>query len=104
MGDVATGVGALLLFRAVLQGTHTRRHVTWFTALGVGDFLVALVLGAVVRPDGLESMPWILFPTLAVPFFAIVHVVNWLQLASGGRQRPHTEPTEGAPLKPAATA
>lgn len=45
--------------------------------------VVAVVAGGViVQPDNLEVLPWVLFPTLAVPFFAIAHVVTWTQLVT----------------------
>lgn len=95
VGDIATGVAALFLLRQVLQGTHTRRHVVWFTLLGVSDFIIALATGALVRPDGLELIPWILFPTLAVPFFSMVHVLNWHQLNTDhNRQVSHGRDTQ----------
>lgn len=93
VGDIATGVAALwLLSRVMPTGTRdtaatrrwSNRHLVGFTALGVGDFAVAVITGVFLRPDGLETLPWILFPTLAVPFFLIVHIVNWTQL----RRRP----------------
>lgn len=89
IGDIATGLAALwLLSRVMPTGTRdtaatrrwSNRHVVGFTALGVGDFTVAVITGVLLRPDGLETLPWILFPTLAVPFFLIVHIVNWMQL------------------------
>ncbi len=82
VGDIATGIAALFLLAALLNGTMTRRHLVAFTTLGVADFVVAVITGALIRPDGHEQLPWILFPTLAVPFFSIVHLVNWTQLSS----------------------
>ena len=92
VGDIATGLAALwLLSRIMVDAGHTNRrwnnrHVVAFTALGVGDFAVAVMTGVLLRPEGLETLPWILFPTLAVPYFLIVHIVNWMQL----RQRPRS--------------
>ena len=82
VGDIATGIAALFLLAALLNGTMTRRNLVAFTTLGVADFVVAVITGALIRPDGHEQLPWILFPTLAVPFFSIVHLVNWTQLSS----------------------
>ncbi len=80
VGDVATGVVAAAAFAAMLNGTLTRRRLALFTALGIGDFVVAVATGAVlVRPDALEELRWVLFPTLAVPFFAMAHAIAWIQ-------------------------
>lgn len=95
IGDIATGVAALWLLTLVIRhddgggsgngngngnGGLRNRHVVAFTALGMGDFALAVLAGALLRPDGLETLPWILFPALAVPFFTMVHIVNWMQL------------------------
>ena len=80
VGDIATGLAALWLLSRVVADAVSHRHLVAFTALGVGDFAVAVVTGALFRPDGLETLPWVLFPTLAVPFFLVVHIVNWMQL------------------------
>lgn len=95
IGDIATGLAALWLLTLVMRyddgggngggsgngkGALRNRHLVAFTALGMGDFAVAVFTGALLRPDGLETLPWILFPALAVPFFTMVHIVNWMQL------------------------
>lgn len=82
IGDVATGVAALFALAALVGGNLSRRRLVAFTALGLGDFVVAVTAGAlIVRPDALEELRWVLFPTIAVPFFAMAHVVTWGQLA-----------------------
>ncbi len=93
VGDIATGVAALLVLGALRQGTLRRSHLIGFTMLGVGDFAVAVVGGAIVGPDGLEALPWVLFPALAVPFFLVVHVVNYLQLAPIARDSRSAAPS-----------
>ena len=80
VGDIATGVAALWFLMAVHRATLTRRHLVAFTGLGIGDFVVAVATGVALGPANLELMPWILFPVLAVPFFAAVHAVSWVQL------------------------
>ena len=59
--------------------TLTRRRLYAFTALGVGDFLIALATRLALDPPALNAWPWVIFPTLLVPFFAILHLVAVLQ-------------------------
>ena len=82
IGDVGVGVAAFLVLARLLEGALTRLTVIAFTALGIGDFVVAVVGGAIIRPEHLEDVRWVLFPALAVPFFAMVHAVTWAQLVS----------------------
>lgn len=90
VGDVAVGVAAFAALAMLLNGTLSRVHVIALTALGIGDFVIAVAAGGViVQPDNLEELRWVLFPTLAVPFFAMAHAVTWSQLVD--RQPPeHT--------------
>lgn len=86
VGDVTVGVAAFVALAMLLHGTLSRSQVIALTVLGVGDFVVAVAVGGViVRPANLEELRWVLFPTLAVPFFAMAHVVTWAQLV---RPRP----------------
>ncbi|MFQ5557708.1 MAG: hypothetical protein ACE5GB_09420 [Acidimicrobiales bacterium] len=75
IADLATGVAAAGALAALVSGTLTRRRLVLFTTLGLGDFAVAAVTDAlIVRPEALEELRWILFPTPAVPFFAVAHI------------------------------
>lgn len=83
VGDVTVGVAAFVALTMLLDGNLSRRQIIALTVLGIGDFVVAVVAGGViVRPDNLEELRWVLFPTLAVPFFAMAHAVTWIQLVS----------------------
>ena len=95
VGDIATGVVAAAALAALLHGTLTRRKLWMFTALGLGDFAIAILTGAVLnQPERLEQLPWVLFPTLAVPFFAILHALAIIQLTEERlRCLPPAEPT-----------
>jgi len=101
VGDVATGVAAAAALAAVLNGTLTRGRLALFTALGIGDFAVAVALGGfIVRPEALGELRWVLFPTLAVPFFAMAHTIAWIQLAGSSesmRTKPGFENLPGTP-------
>ena len=81
-GDIATGVAALPVLISLTNRTLTKGRMYAFTALGVGDFLAAIVAGLTLRPAELDLWPLILFPTLAVPFFGVLHLLAILQFRS----------------------
>lgn len=83
VGDILTGVAALAVVVALGNGTLSRGRFYAFTALGVGDFLVAIVTGLTLRPPELDLWPLILFPTMAVPLFGILHLIAVLQERNG---------------------
>jgi hypothetical protein len=79
VGDLATGIAALAVVLALANGSLTRGRLYAFTALGVGDFLVAFATGLPLEPPALSAWPLAIFPTLMVPFFAVLHLVAVLQ-------------------------
>jgi hypothetical protein len=84
LGDIFVGVTAPAVAMALLGGGLTKqRFVTW-SALGILDFVVALTAGAISRPDAMESLPVVLFPIVAVPFFFMVHLIGLLQVRHRG--------------------
>ena len=86
IGDILTGVAALAVIISLSGGTLTRGRFYAFTALGVGDFLVAIMTGLTLRPVELDLWPLIIFPTMAVPFFGILHLIAVLQERNGRLQ------------------
>jgi hypothetical protein len=87
VGDLATGVAALAVVLALDNGSLTRGRLYAFTALGVGDFLVANATGLALEPPALITWPLAIFPTIMVPFFAILHLVAVLQSRHGWEAR-----------------
>jgi hypothetical protein len=79
VGDLATAVAALAVVMSLLRGTLSRFRLYAFTALGMGDFVVAVLTGLTFRPVEMDFWPLIVFPTLAVPFFATLHIVSLIQ-------------------------
>ncbi len=79
VGDIATGVAALAVLLSPVRGTLTRLRLYAFTALGMGDFVVAIVTGLALRPVEMDLWPLVVFPTLAVPLFATLHIVSLIQ-------------------------
>jgi hypothetical protein len=81
IGDIATGVAALAVLTGLLHGSLTRRGLLAFTAPGLGDFIVAFSVAAVAPPDEMSRFPLVLFPAVAVPWFAVLHVLALAQLS-----------------------
>jgi hypothetical protein len=79
VGDLATGIAALAVVLSLGNGSLTRRRLYAFTALGVGDFLIANATGLSLEPPALTAWPLAIFPTLMIPFFAVLHLVAVLQ-------------------------
>jgi hypothetical protein len=79
IGDLATGTAALAVVLSLGNGSLTRGRLYAFTALGVGDFLVANATGLSLEPPTLTAWPLAIFPTLMIPFFAVLHLVAVLQ-------------------------
>ncbi|MGH2776324.1 MAG: hypothetical protein ACRDJT_12945 [Actinomycetota bacterium] len=79
VGDIATGITAVGVVLALGNGSLTRHRLYAFTALGVGDFLVAFATGLSLEPPTLNAWPLAIFPTIMVPFFSVLHLVAVLQ-------------------------
>jgi hypothetical protein len=79
VGDLATGIAAFVVVLALGNGTLTRGRLYAFTALGVADFLLANATGLALEPPALTAWPLAIFPTIMVPFFAVLHLVAVLQ-------------------------
>jgi hypothetical protein len=82
LGDIASGIAALLVARRLTQGTG-RRAALWFNAFGMTDLVVALTLGALtgfqllnVTPSSapISELPLALIPTATVPLFLVLHI------------------------------
>jgi hypothetical protein len=87
VGDIATGIAALAVVLALGNGSLTRRRLYAFTTLGVVDFLVANATGLSLEPPALTVWPLAIFPTLMIPFFAVLHLVAVLQSRHGWEDR-----------------
>jgi hypothetical protein len=94
LGDMATGIAALLVARKLAQGTG-RRAALWLNAFGMTDLVVALALGAItayqlihVTPSGapISELPLALIPTAEVPLLIALHVTSVSALVKGQRR------------------
>jgi hypothetical protein len=79
IGDLATGIAAFAVVLSLGNGSLTRGRLYAFTALGVGDFLVANATGLSLEPPALTAWPLAIFPTIMIPFFAVLHLIAVLQ-------------------------
>jgi hypothetical protein len=79
IGDLAVGIAALAVVLSLGNRSLTRGRLYAFTALGVADFLVADASGLALEPPALTVWPLAIFPTLMIPFFAVLHLVGVLQ-------------------------
>jgi hypothetical protein len=91
VGDIATEIAAFAVVLALGNAGLTRRRVYAFTALGGADFLVATATGLALEPATLTAWPLAIFPTIMIPFFAILHLVAVFQ-------RRHNWEDRGPPL------
>ncbi len=79
VGDLATGIAAMAVVLALGNGSLTRGRLYAFTALGVADLLLANATGLALEPPALTVWPLAIFPTIVVPFFAVLHLAAVFQ-------------------------
>ncbi|HEX4090467.1 MAG TPA: hypothetical protein VHZ33_17280 [Trebonia sp.] len=98
LGDMATGVAALLVARGLARGTG-HRAALWLNAFGLTDLVVALLLGALTAyqlihtsPTGsaISGLPLALIPTAEVPLLLALHITSLAALARAPRTAPRT--------------
>jgi hypothetical protein len=84
LGDIAVGIGAVVLARRLAHG-HGGRGLVRLHVLGMTDLVIALTLGALtafhlvnVTPAGdlISEFPLALIPTVAVPLLFALHITS----------------------------
>jgi hypothetical protein len=100
IGDLATGIAALAVVLSLGSGSLTRGRLYAFTALGTADFLVANATGLALEPSALTAWPLAIFPTLMIPFFAVLHLIAVLQSRHDWEDRAHHYAIPGRDLAP----
>jgi hypothetical protein len=92
LGDVITGVFAVLLLFAAVDAQHSAAITVW-NLFGAADLVLAIFLG-VTSAEGsslqlffwspgsaaMQHLPWSFVPTVLVPFYLIMHATIWGQL------------------------
>jgi hypothetical protein len=101
LGDVAVGIAAVFVLRAMIDETPGwRRKVLLLNLGGLLDFVGALATGILTSNSSLgllagdkaeqwasmDAMPLSLIPTFAVPLWIILHLISLLQLRKLGRK------------------
>lgn len=96
-GDVITGAVAVpLAFYAMRQSA--RPAVFWWNVFGAADLVAAVVLGTLsfngsfvqviqagAGSNAVAEIPWVLVPTVLVPFYLITHGIVFAQLRHASR-------------------
>jgi hypothetical protein len=101
LGDVAVGIAAVFVLRAMIdEAPGWRRKVLLLNLGGLLDFVGAFATGILTSNSSLgllaggkaeqwapmDSMPLSLIPTFAVPLWIILHLISLLQLRELGRK------------------
>ena len=92
-GDVITSVLAVPLAIAAARGSANPSSVWWWNLFGTVDLVAAITLGTlssngsalqvIFAGEGsaaVQHMPWLLIPTVLVPFWLIAHGIIFAQL------------------------
>jgi hypothetical protein len=96
LGDIAAGIGALLVVPRLARGSGYRA-ARWLNAFGVTDLIVALILGALtgfqlvnVTPSAapITELPLALIPSAEVPLLLALHIIAARALAGRTRTAP----------------
>ncbi len=111
LGDIATGIAAPLVARALARGGG-RRAARWLNAFGMIDLLMALTLGAITgyqlvgvpaASASVTELPFALIPTAGVPLLLVLHITPVSGLTRGrGSARRAAAPHPAAPNPAAA--
>lgn len=103
LGDIAIGLAAPFVARAVAQGRPGHRRLAWiWSVLGVTDLVIALTSGALhgrspigllagpLTTDAMARYPLSLIPTFLVPIALMLHLATFRRLRSGSGVRNST--------------
>jgi len=92
-GDIITGALAVPVALAAARGSASPSSIWWWNLFGMLDLIAAITLGTlssngfayqvIVAGEGsaaVQHMPWLLIPTVLVPFYLITHGIVFAQL------------------------
>lgn len=98
LGDIAIGIEAVFVVRALRRGVVGRRTV-WLNILGLVDLIVAFGIGYAAAPgparllltlpttEAISMLPLILIPTAVVPLAVTLHVLSLRKLRAAAPSR-----------------
>jgi hypothetical protein len=87
LGDIAIGIEAAFVARALRRGTALRRTV-WLNILGLADLVVAFGIAYAAAPgparllfvwpttEAISTLPLVLIPTAVAPLAVTLHVLS----------------------------
>jgi hypothetical protein len=109
LGDIAIGIEAAFVVRALRRGVVGRRTV-WLNILGLADLVVAFGIGYAAAPgpvrllfsspttEAISTLPLVLIPTAVVPLAVTLHVLSLRTLrAAAPSGVPTATPVRSAP-------
>ena len=91
LGDIAIGIEAAFVVRALRRGVVGRR-TAWLNILGLADLIVAFGIGYATAPgpfrllfsspstEAISTLPLVLIPTAVVPLAVTLHVLSLRKL------------------------
>jgi len=98
LGDIAAGIAAVLVALRLAQGS-SRRAAAWFSAYGLTDLAVGIILGALtsygllhVTPSTapISQLPLALVIAADVPLMIALHITSLVTLARTAQPAPST--------------
>jgi hypothetical protein len=109
LGDIAIGIEAVFVARALRRGVVGRRTV-WLNILGLADIFVAFGIGYAAAPgpvrllfsspstEAISTLPLVLIPTAVVPLAVTLHVLSLRKLrAAAPSGAPTATPVRSTP-------
>lgn len=103
LGDILVGLAAPAVALALVRPGGRSLFYAW-TAIGIGDLLVAITLGILVN-DGanmsaMAALPLSLIPTFVVPFALALHAISLLIAGTRGVADRASKPHASAEVPP----
>lgn len=86
IGDILIGITAPFVAYAYYKNREKARpYVYVWNILGVLDLLDALVLGSIISPPAISTLPLVIIPAFGVPRNFVLHVYTFWQLRKSGQ-------------------
>ena len=85
VGDILVGVTAIPFAYFLRKGyTWSKYALTVWNVLGIADLVMAISIGTIIASENsvstMNTLPWVLIPTVGVPFSLILHVITLYRL------------------------
>jgi hypothetical protein len=92
LGDIITGVAALLVLKHAQQPVRFRARLHLWNAFGMADLVTAIALGVMSAANSplqvfdapgsqaMQYLPWSFVPTVLVPIWMVLHGIVFVQL------------------------